>query len=53
MLGAKVTWAQDAQGEIGKRQAAPPNTAAIDILKPTWLEASAEWAKQQAKRGRK
>ena len=50
MLGAKVIWAQDAHGEIGKRQADPPNTASIDLLKPTWLEASAAWAKANKNR---
>ena len=50
VLGAKVIWAQDAHGEIGKRQADPPNTASIDLLKPTWLEASAAWAKANKNR---
>ena len=50
VLGAKVVWAQDTQGEIGKRR---DITGGVDLLKPTWLEASAAWAKQQAKRGRK
>ena len=53
VLGAKVVWAQDDQGEIGRKQADPPNTVAVDLIPYTWLEASAAWAKQQAKRGRK
>ena len=50
VLGAKVVWAQDDQGEIGRKQADPPNTVAVDLIPYTWLEASAAWAKANKNR---